>query len=143
MTMRTAKFALAILAPLSLSLFAGCDPGGPETVPVSGKVTFAGKPVGEGTVKFWSDATGTMAVGQIGPDGSYKLTTHPNLDGAVLGTHKVTIRSVQTLGEGPTERLLWLVPPRYDNRQQTPLTAEVKADSTTFNFDLPAEMLPK
>ncbi len=129
--------------------YVGCGRSGPATAPVGGKVTFAGKPVAEGSVKFWSEADGTLAVGQIDSDGNYRLTTHPNLDGATLGKHRVTIRSVQTIVNPKAanwrdrEKLVWLVPPRYDGRQSSPLTAEVTADSNTIDFNLPAESLPQ
>src|SRR5262249_9749277 len=79
-------------------LFAGCgvDANRPKVVPVSGKVTDKGKALTAGDVIFTpsgrpGDASAHIATGQIGPDGTYRLTTFNTGDGAVLGTHKVTV----------------------------------------------------
>src|SRR3954464_3770610 len=80
-------------------LLAGCGGGPsdkPKVAPVSGKVTQKGKPLTTGDVLFTPSggpdgAAGQVATGQIGPDGTYRLTTFNTGDGAVLGTHKVTV----------------------------------------------------
>jgi prepilin-type processing-associated H-X9-DG protein len=152
------RISLALLISACLVVCVGCGPRWPTTAPVGGKVTFAGKPVTEGTIIFWSSTGGTLATGQIGADGSYRLTTHPDLDGAVLGAHRVTIKAVNVIklappnkasadrerlgplgGFGSTERLEWRVPPRYEDRNTSPLTAEVKSGANTIDFNLPAE----
>src|SRR5262245_30958089 len=63
-------------------LMGGCssDSGRPKVAPVSGKVTQKGKPLTEGDVVFTPsggpEGAGTIATGQIGPDGTYRLTTY-------------------------------------------------------------------
>lgn len=141
MTKRRHCFTLSVT--IGMVFFAGCGSSGPETAPVSGRITFGGKPVAEGSIKFWSTNNGTLAVGQLGANGNYELTTHPDKKGATLGVHRVTIRSVRTIGQGRDEKLQWLAPPRYDDRQTTELTAEVKSGPNIINFDLPAENLPQ
>ena len=88
----------AMLAALILSVGAGfgCD-GTPEAaarlstaVPVSGLVTYKGKPLTRGTVVFEPDA-GRPAHGEIQSDGRYTLSTFKDGDGAVEGTHRVSI----------------------------------------------------
>jgi hypothetical protein len=46
-------------------------------------------------------------------------------------------------GKGQLEKLVWLVPPRYEDRRTTTLTAEVKPGPNTIDFTLPAEKLPQ
>jgi hypothetical protein len=147
-----------LLASICLAATSGCGHRGPEVAPVSGKVTYAGKPVTEGTITFQSNAAGTVAMGQIGADGSYRLTTHPNIDGAAIGSHQVTVRSLKVVkqnvpdspktekdldrqrsGKADLEKVIWLVPERYEDRRSSPLTAEVKPGPNTIDFNLPAE----
>jgi hypothetical protein len=146
------------LMSVCLVMWAGCGSPGPQTAPVGGRVTYAGKPVTEGTILFWSTAGGTVASGPLGPDGSYRLITHPNAEGAVLGSHRVTIRAVKLLNadaapQSPDAkeelgslardlnpaRLQWIVPQRYEDRKTSPLTAEVKRGQNTIDFNLSAE----
>ena len=83
----------AVLALMSV----GCG-GGLQTVPVRGKVTFGdGGPLKGGRVEFRSEAEATKnlnARGEVDADGDFKLTTFVDgkeLDGAVVGPHKVTV----------------------------------------------------
>jgi hypothetical protein len=152
--MTTFRYCFILLAYIGLAVSSGCGPSGPETSPVIGKVTFGGKPVVEGSIKFWSETDGTLAVGQLNAEGNYQLTTHPDKRGATLGAHRVTIRSVQTVFPGGSfpstdekkeartkAKLIWLVPPRYDDRRTSPLKADVKPGPNTIDFNLAAEKL--
>jgi hypothetical protein len=143
---------LSILA-LAL-LVAGCGgPSRPATSAVTGRVTYAGKPVPLGQVMFYPE-TGRPAMGAIGADGTYRLTTFDKDDGAALGHFKVTITAMRVTGPPAPKSLEdelrqgsaagkttieWLVPEKYSRQESTTLTAEVKAGSNTINFDLPAE----
>jgi hypothetical protein len=144
--------------PLVLLLLAGCGSGRPETVPISGKITYAGKPVTQGKIVFYPEH-GRPATGEIGPDGSYSLTTFDQGDGAVLGKHRVTIKSThvtepahmpksfaEEVAQGqrkdakaaPGGQVQWLVPRKYADKETSPLTAEVKRGGGPINFDIPA-----
>jgi hypothetical protein len=88
-------FAVAVLAPL-----AGCGPGNGLTLGrVSGKVTYKGQPVKNGTVFFMPDdskgTVGPPALGSITPDGSYVMSTEASGDGVIVGSHKVGITGVE------------------------------------------------
>jgi hypothetical protein len=142
---------------LGLAL-AGC--GGPRLGKVSGRVTFNGKPVPTGTIMFHPDA-GPAAVGAIGPDGTYTLTTIKSGDGAVVGSHRVTIQAT-AVGPGsladpksfeeemqlaqrqdPKAKVLvpgkveWIVPEKYSRPDTSDLTATVQPGSNTIDFVLP------
>ncbi len=62
----------------------------PKTFPVSGKVTFKGQRVPKGSITFQPDK-GQPSVGEIESDGTYKLSTFAQGDGAVPGHHRVFI----------------------------------------------------
>ena len=145
---------------LGMVLF-GCN-GGPRLGKVSGRVTFKGKPVPTGTIMFHPDA-GPAAVGAIGSDGTYTLTTIKSGDGAVVGSHRVTIQAT-TVGPGsladpksfeeemelaqrkdPKAKVLvpgkvnWLVPEKYSRPDTTDLTAQVQSGTNTIDFPLPGK----
>src|SRR5260370_767749 len=86
------------LACLTLAL-SGC--GGPKVATVTGKVTIGGKAVTGGKIMFYPES-GRMALGEIGPDGSYSLTTFKPGDGALVGPHRVAIESTR-VGPGSYE----------------------------------------
>lgn len=131
---------------------AGCGgPSRPETVPVSGRVTYQGKPVPMGQIMFYPDQ-GRPAVGTIDADGHYRLRTFAPDNGAIPGHYRVTIQAMRTTGgghaksfdeelrrggsSGPT-KVEWLVPEEYSRLETTPLQTDVKRDSKIINFDLP------
>ena len=94
---------------------------------------------------------GRPAIGVIGSDGRYTLTTFDSGDGAMLGRHRVTIKSTRLIG-GPVEkpksildegrvgggvqRVEWLVPEKYARPELSSLTAEVKDGRNTIDFNL-------
>jgi len=133
---------LAILIAAGGAVIAsGCSSkSGLETAPVSGKVTYRGKALPTGTVMFVPTA-GPAATGEISSDGSYKLTTYAAGDGAVIGSHKVTITALQGMGDAlPEQRSATpppLVPAKYLSDTTSGLVAEVKPKTKNeVNFDL-------
>ncbi len=77
--------------------FAGCNEAPFDLAPVRGTVTLDGRPVTQGKVMFAPIRTGQgleagkPAIGLIQSDGSFKLSTYTDGDGAVIGEHWVTI----------------------------------------------------
>ena len=135
-------------------LFAGCgvDANRPRVVPVSGKVSQKGKPLTAGEIVFIpaggaNGSGGHIATGQIGSDGTYRLTTFNTGDGAVLGTHKVTVtlrsademRKMNDLGAGKIAYKLppSVLPPKYSSVESTPLKYTVEDKANEINIDLP------
>jgi hypothetical protein len=135
------RLICALLVFATINVAGGCSKkGGMETAPVSGKVTYRGKAVPTGTVMF-VPGDGPAATGEIGSDGSYKLTTFSPGDGAVIGTHKVTITALQGFGNAlPEQRSATpppLVPAKYLSGETSGLVAEVKPKTKNeVNFDL-------
>jgi hypothetical protein len=129
----------------------GCGPKRPETSPVSGRVTCAGKPVVNGWITF-HPAKGRPSYGRLRPDGTYTLTTFSTDDGASLGKHHVTIEAFRgpdlRMPKSPEEEkghplprvndtIVWLVPEKYARESTSPLTAEVVRGGNKIDFDLP------
>jgi hypothetical protein len=135
--------ALALSALLATPLW-GCGSNTdkrPETVPVQGKVTYKGQPVPKGTITFHSDS-GEAATGEIQTDGSYRLSTFADKDGAIPGHHKVmiiandadpTLMPGSSPGYKPPKDL---VPPKYGKLETSGLEATVSKEKTAYDFDL-------
>jgi hypothetical protein len=139
----TAKVQPSWLFALLVTL--GCSSSGElTTAPVSGKVTYNGKPVPNGTVMFVPDQ-GPPATGEIAKDGSYRLSTYTDGggDGAVLGNHKISITALQdTSGALPEQRSgtpKAIVPRKYLSHETSGLTAEVRAGDNTIDLPLTDE----
>ncbi len=69
-------------------LVAGCNNSG--VVPVSGTLTYKGKPVTNAIVNFVPE-TGRPSVGETDQDGHFTLTYDPETKGAQVGKHKVYV----------------------------------------------------
>jgi hypothetical protein len=128
------------LLPLTAILIAGLGCAGDNGLaPVTGKVTYQGKPVAGATILFMGDETARPATAISGPDGSYSLRT---LDaaGAAPGKYTVVVSKIDTPAEAgeppsmeeaakqagrpppPPKRLL---PAKYGEAATSPLKYEV------------------
>jgi len=145
---------LGLLVCVLSCCFTGC--GGPasgrlKTATVTGRVTFKGEPLSLGEIKFLPDgATGEgvrVAYSTLDENGRYSLTTYGNGDGAILGSHRVTIVSREEVtpgmgkrmtpqGMAPAQQPKSFIPERYAKPETSGLTAEVKSGSNEINFDL-------
>jgi hypothetical protein len=86
---------------------AGCGPARPTVAPVSGVVSYLGKPLTAGSVTFVPADGGPPAVGDIGKDGRYRLTTFDTNDGALLGNHRIAVVALKATADplpGETDR---------------------------------------
>jgi hypothetical protein len=132
--MRSMRFVIGFLTGACCVAIGGCDSSGggtlPRLVPVTGKVTYKGKPVGKGIVRFEPDGVGREASGTIQPDGSFVLTTNKQGDGVVAGHHRVSI-----VGTGPTPARE-LIPKPYTQASTSKLEVDVDAEHTEFSLDL-------
>jgi hypothetical protein len=134
--------AVAIVAAL---LASGCSRPMPVH-PVSGRVTLDGKPLVDAQISF-RPAQGPEAFATLDRDGRYTLSTRAAGDGAVAGTHAVTLSQV-TVGlalepgvppklEKPTPGAV-PVPEKYLRAETSGLSATVAPGVNTFDFDLTA-----
>ncbi len=84
--------SLLVAVPVAAAVVGCGDSSGlARRYPVSGTVTYNGKPLQRGTISFApADGKGRAAGGTI-TDGRYSLTTHDPDDGALPGKYKVGI----------------------------------------------------
>lgn len=128
--------AIAVLA------VTGCGTDGPQTVLVSGAVTFDDKPLEEGKITLtpMGETPGGSFSGEI-RDGKYVI---PKADGPLAnGTYRVEISAIAKKGKslpnvvdpgGPSLAVFEeLIPPSY-NRDST-LTMKTSEDTNANNFD--------
>jgi hypothetical protein len=73
----------------------------PATHPVKGRVIYKGKPVAGASVAFLASGAPSPASGTTDKDGSFTLSTFAPNDGAVAGTHVVTVKKLPLEPEGP------------------------------------------
>lgn len=127
----------------ALVLICGCGSSGPETGEVKGIVRLDGKPLATGIVTF-TPLGGRSATGFIKSDGTYRLTTYHDGDGALPGKHTVTITPGVT---GPQAKpdyesdrpsaVKSPIPAKYANPEGSGLEFEVKAGETNHaDFEL-------
>jgi hypothetical protein len=116
----------------------GCD-SGPATGEVSGKVTFRGKAVKEGSVTLLNPTEGGAYEAQIGAEGAYAV---PNkvLAGEYLVEVKPLVHIVDTdpgkSPPAPMEKPAPDIPKKYRMQGTTPLKASVKAGKNEINFEM-------
>lgn len=85
----------AFLVAAGAAAISGCSHSDrPETAPVRGKITYRGAPVAGATITFLCPGAPRLAIGTSDSQGNYRLTTFTPNDGAVIGTHTVTVRKV-------------------------------------------------
>lgn len=83
----------SVFRTLAVVLLAGCNSSDfPPTVPVSGTVTMGGKPMERLSVSFLLEgAAARTGFGVTNDQGEFQISTFDQDDGALLGTHGVTI----------------------------------------------------
>lgn len=150
--LRNTRFA-TIAALAALMALAGCGDS-LNLVPVSGTVTYNGKPVEGANVTFMPE-TGPIGTGTTDASGKYTLTTEGK-PGAVVGKHGVMInkssavagassapspddmmKMASKMGKGAASMSKPELPVKYSTTQGSGLSADVKADgANTFDFPL-------
>ncbi len=127
----------------------GCGRGAP-LAEVEGVITCSGRPLANAEVVFLPDpeqgTAGPRSSGYTDDTGRYRLTT-PGGDGAIAGTHRVTVRDLTTV-RGPFATVgnpatSPAVPKArfaetYQSPSATPLKAvKVQPGKNVLNFELP------
>jgi hypothetical protein len=80
-----------MVCAIGIALLVGCPGSGPPTARVSGTVKVGGKPMEGAQVTFMAPGAPRAGIGTTDAQGRYQLSTFASNDGAVLGTHTVTI----------------------------------------------------
>jgi len=134
---KIARWFACSLGMAALVCLAGCGgPEHPDVGRVSGVVTLDGQPLAEATVMF-QPTQGRASIATTDSAGKYSLTYLDGVPGALLGSHKVIIRTEVPGEDGQPPIVKEKLPKRY--HAQTELTAEVKPGSNTINFDLTSQ----
>lgn len=134
-----------LIGLIGCSLLCGCG-GNPATVPISGTVTYQGKPLPSGTIIFESPgsrpATGTIVNGEI-----VQVTTYQPGDGVPIGKHNVAIQSVSEAGSAAAAdpgqatstgymQSTSLIPETYGDPATSGLQVETTRGRNVVKFDL-------
>jgi hypothetical protein len=152
-TWRLSAVSNAVLGLAVCIAVAGCEgsarpPGAKPTKPVTVTVTYKGAPVEGATVSFIHESD--PAYGRTDAQGVAKMKTYVEGDGAVIGTHKVTINKAETTGapaadvateaydpNAPAPEVKNLIPIKYSSPATSGLTADVKdSGANEFKFEL-------
>lgn len=130
---------LARICTVAIAFLVGCEAN--PRKPVSGTVTFDGKPLADGTIRFESLTVQAYCTeGALVENGSFSI---PSKSGLLPGKYRVFISGTASdrgnpmtatdsgsAGNSPDS-----IPPRYNAKSE--LTAEVTVDgSNRFSFDL-------
>ena len=129
---RVQLFAIASM----LLLISGCGPSdGRELISITGKVTFEGAPVEEGTIMFYNPDTQDTDQTNLGPGGQYAMQVVP-------GEHRVVIEPIMVVNQPTPEvapetvhKKVNNIPNRYRNPETTDLKASVEK-AGEFSFDM-------
>jgi hypothetical protein len=152
-------------AIVSGSCLMGCGGGGEGASPrakvykVTGKVTYLNAPLIGAAVTFAPQGKQPAAVGRTNDAGEFTLSTYGGGDGAAEGDFKVLVMLVETAAPSTTEEAHSatpgfvppdshsgkaskaaggnLLPAKFSDPSQTPLTAKVEPSGTNnFTFEL-------
>jgi hypothetical protein len=125
------KLEYCLLLPLLIAS-AGCSDGRPKRVPVSGQVLIDGKPLTHGYVQF-SPNDSRPSTGQLDTNGRFVLTCFEIGDGAVTGTHKVSVSGQEPIGE---ETIKWHAPKKYADPRTSQLTQNIAGPTDAIKIEL-------
>jgi hypothetical protein len=122
---------------LTLVAMTGCGNGSVKLpkAPVSGVITYRGKPLSTGRVCF-VHKSGQASTAELAADGAFKLTAFQGMNQVAiecLGPEKSTPSTTGRIGLPQYENL---IPARYSESGKSGLTCEVKPDGNQVVFAL-------
>jgi hypothetical protein len=130
--------SLCVLSLFAVSalILAGCGPAAaPETLSVTGTVTFDGTPVADGEIVFRDSAGQTRSCGGLITGGKFTFDSSPGSKKVEITARREVPGKMDTSNPGEEVPLMeQYIPDTYN--EKTTLTADVSADKTTFDFEL-------
>jgi len=133
---------LLLISASTLTLYGCSGSDGPQVAAVEGTITWKGNPLADAGVAFTPEK-GPVAIGRTNDAGQFSLSTQGR-DGAVIGSHRVTIeafeppppgkKTISSDGEvliAPVSR----IPSKYGILTKSGLEAKVTANNSENNFD--------
>lgn len=135
---------------MCLAIFglAGCgeSTSHPKVAPVSGTITYQGKPLAGADVSFFAEKAPRAASGKTDAEGKYKLTMFESNDGAFPGRNVVTVAiasegvSMEQMMSGKPQAADASKPKlatEYQSQTSTPLSYDVKdGKNENVNFEV-------
>jgi len=113
---------------------------GPERVVVSGTVTYQGKPIKQGLIRFIPDANSQVpASGAEIIEGRYRADSH---GGVAVGTHRIEIEGYREVSASMRDMPSNFAPPpnylpgRYNVNSELRITIDPGSGPIVENFDL-------
>ena len=138
------KYLRSSSLPWSLTLsgfFVGCSEG-PDLGIVTGKVVQQGQPIPFAYVQFQPiDPPGTYGAAYTGVDGTYNIRFTEDRDGALVGKHKVTVRTASVDEIEVEDKSTGLMvtpelPEGYAAKLELEYDREVKSGSNEIDLDI-------
>ena len=131
-------WCLGVLAVLGFAL-SGCGESREKPQPVFGKVTFQGKPVSAGTIRFSNPQAAIDMTADLRSDGTYEIVTAHGA-GLPEGTYQVAITppriDVPLIGPPPKTPECRDIPAKYRQPSTSGLTLTLKPDVKSFDVDM-------
>jgi hypothetical protein len=134
---RLAWVIYLVLAGLTMS---GCGKPGPKAWPMTGTVTFQGRPVSAASIRFRNPQSGIDLVARLDAEEKYAVETAAG-PGLPEGTYQVAIlpggksSPVGTFGVAPIPNRPD-IPEKYRSTATSGLSVTVKSDDAVFNVDM-------
>jgi len=145
-TVRPCSFARVLACMVITSSLIGCGSGGPDVVPVVGRVTLAGGGWGRPGMIFFAPVEPAAGfprlpgMADVDEEGNFRATTQPNRDGLTPGTYRVGLEMWEvppTMGGPPAKSYL---PQKYQSAATSGLEVVVPADggeTIEVSWDIP------
>lgn len=151
MASRVQKPTFLLILGLCCLIACGCGGANKKRPPlgkVKGKVTYKGAAVPDVEVAFMTEGAPRAGTGTTNANGEYQLTTYDTNDGAVVGTHKVTVTQsppgatkVMTAADlasqgAPPPPKGGVIPTKYADPKTSPLKNTVDSGANEINIEL-------
>lgn len=126
------RVATIVTSILLLTAVAGCSDGRPERVPVSGQVLIDGVPLKHGYVRFVPKGARPSG-GKLDENGRFTLESYDGGDGAVSGTHQVSVAASEYISASQTR---WHAPKKYADFNASGLQQEIDGPTDSIVVNL-------
>lgn len=150
MRLKAAGFLLGPTAALAAGLvlvLAGCGSKLPQTVSVTGQVTFDGQPPPAAGIVYFlpveaaAGFSSRPATGDFGPDGTFRATTFEPGDGLMPGSYQMHVECWETPPNMDGKPVKSYVPEKYQSAEASGFKVEITAEmrSQKLNLDVPTQ----
>ena len=126
--MLSTKWPVLLGLVVSVCVGVGCGSDGPPVGSVSGKVTYEGQPLTDGTVTFVDEKIGSGASAELDASGSYQLPS------VRIGEYTVAVHRRPPPPGGKFVKLD--IPDKYQDLESSGLTVTVEEGKNVADFDL-------